>query len=360
MLWQFELKKSLFYAKIILLAKKSSNFTLYFYEKKNMSDYQLSKKILDTAKQTLTIEAQAVFALINQLDNDFAESVQVILKSKGRVVVTGIGKSAIIARKAVATLNSTGTAALFMHAADAIHGDLGMIRHDDIIVCLSKSGATPEIKVLVSMLKRLGNILIGIVGSRPSFLAAKADFVIMTKVSQEACPNNLAPTASTTAQLAICDALAVCLLELKQFTSADFAKYHPGGALGKRLYLRAAEMYEHHQRPKVYTDTKMIDLIVEMSSKRLGATAVLDETECLVGIVTDGDLRRAMAKQKDMMSLLAKDVMSENPKTVTENELATSVLDKMHHHKISQIIVMKNQQYMGMIHLHDLVKEGLI
>ena len=210
------------------------------------------------------------------------------------------------------------------------------------------------------MLKRLGNTFIGIVGSKQSFLAEKSYFVIMTKVSQEACPNNLAPTASTTAQLAMCDALAVCLLDLKSFSSTDFAKYHPGGALGKRLYLRASEMYARHARPRVYADTKMIDLIVEMSSKRLGATAVLDNNEQLVGIVTDGDLRRALANGNDVMSMLAKDLMSKNPKTVAEDMLAVQVLDKMQQHKITQIIVMKGQQYMGMIHLHDLIREGLV
>ena len=327
-----------------------------------MSELQLSTaiKILNLAKQTLAIEGQAVLSLIEQLNTDFSDAVQAILKSEGRVVVTGIGKSAIIARKAVATFNSTGTPSLFMHAADAIHGDLGMIHNDDVVVCISKSGATPEIKVLVSMLKRLGNTLIGIVGSKQSFLAEKSDFVIMTKVSQEACPNNLAPTASTTAQLAMCDALAVCLLDLKSFSSTDFAKYHPGGALGKRLYLRASEMYARHARPRVYADTKMIDLIVEMSSKRLGATAVLDNNEQLVGIVTDGDLRRALANGNDVMSMLAKDLMSKNPKTVAEDMLAVQVLDKMQQHKITQISVMKGQQYMGMIHLHDLIREGLV
>ncbi|MGB1204878.1 MAG: KpsF/GutQ family sugar-phosphate isomerase [Chitinophagales bacterium] len=325
-----------------------------------MSDSQLSIEILRQAKQTLAIESQAVLSLIDQLNEDFSGAVQAILKSEGRVVMTGIGKSAIIARKAVATFNSTGTAALFMHAADAIHGDLGMIASNDVIICLSKSGTTPEIKVLVSMLKRLGNTLIAIVGSKQSFLAQKADFVVMTKVTQEACPNNLAPTASTTAQLAMCDALAVCLLQLKQFSSADFAKYHPGGTLGKRLYLRAADMYVHHAPPQVYVNTKMIDLIVEMSSKRLGATAVLDKNNRLVGIVTDGDLRRALVAGNNVMSMLAKDLMSKNPKTVAENELAIQVLDKMQQYKITQIIVMKEQQYIGMIHLHDLVKEGLI
>lgn len=316
------------------------------------------KEILDIAKKSLKIEADAVLQLQNQLNSDFYKSVEKIFNSKGRVVVTGIGKSAIIANKIVATFNSTGTPSLFMHAADAIHGDLGMIQADDVIICISKSGNTPEIKVLAPLLKQSGNLLIAIVGNTESYLAKQADYVLDTTVEIEACPNNLAPTTSTTAQLAMGDALAVCLLECREFTSSDFAKYHPGGALGKKLYLKVGDLSMQNEKPAVQLKDKLSKIILEISSKRLGMTCVLDG-EQLVGIITDGDLRRLMEKGYHQ-DLSADEIMSKNPKSIQKEELAIHALELMKNNNITQLIVMDHNSYSGVIHLHDLIREGIL
>lgn len=318
-----------------------------------------SEEIITSAKQTITEEAQAIAKLIDYIDDDFTKSVQYILQSKGRVVITGIGKSAIIANKIVATMNSTGTPAIFMHAADAIHGDLGIIQQDDVVICISKSGNTPEIKVLVPLLKRGNNKLIAITSNKNSVLAQQADSVLYAHVDKEACPNNLAPTTSTTAQLVLGDALAVCLLEMKHFGSSDFAKYHPGGALGKRLYLKVSDIISHNQKPEVSPDTDIKKVIVEISEKMLGVTAVLNNHQ-IVGIVTDGDIRRMLSKTDSIKGLTAKDIMSVNPKTIEVDCLAIDALHLMEKNKITQLLATKQGEYMGIIHLHNLIQEGLI
>lgn len=318
-----------------------------------------SEEIIISAKQTITEEAQAIAKLIDYIDDDFTKSVQYILQSKGRVVITGIGKSAIIANKIVATMNSTGTPAIFMHAADAIHGDLGIIQQDDVVICISKSGNTPEIKVLVPLLKRGNNKLIAITSNKNSVLAQQADSVLYAHVDKEACPNNLAPTTSTTAQLVLGDALAVCLLEMKHFGSSDFAKYHPGGALGKRLYLKVSDIVSHNQKPEVSPDTDIKKVIVEISEKMLGVTAVLNNHQ-IVGIVTDGDIRRMLSKTDSIKGLTAKDIMSFNPKTIEVDCLAIDALHLMEKNKITQLLATKQGEYVGIIHLHNLIQEGLI
>lgn len=318
-----------------------------------------SEEIITSAKQTITEEAQAIAKLIDYIDDDFTKSVQYILQSKGRVVITGIGKSAIIANKIVATMNSTGTPAIFMHAADAIHGDLGIIQQDDVVICISKSGNTPEIKVLVPLLKRGNNKLIAITSNKNSVLAQQADSVLYAYVNKEACPNNLAPTTSTTAQLVLGDALAVCLLEMKHFGSSDFAKYHPGGALGKRLYLKVSDIVSHNQKPEVSPDTDIKKVIVEISEKMLGVTAVLNNHQ-IVGIVTDGDIRRMLSKTDSIKGLTAKDIMSVNPKTIEVDCLAIDALHLMEKNKITQLLATKQGEYVGIIHLHNLIQEGLI
>ena len=318
-----------------------------------------SEEIITSAKQTITKEAQAIAKLIDYIDDDFTKSVQYILQSKGRVVITGIGKSAIIANKIVATMNSTGTPAIFMHAADAIHGDLGIIQQDDVVICISKSGNTPEIKVLVPLLKRGNNKLIAITSNKNSVLAQQADSVLYAHVDKEACPNNLAPTTSTTAQLVLGDALAVCLLEMKHFGSSDFAKYHPGGALGKRLYLKVSDIVSHNQKPEVSPDTDIKKVIVEISEKMLGVTAVLNNHQ-IVGIVTDGDIRRMLSKTDSIKGLTAKDIMSVNPKTIEVDCLAIDALHLMEKNKITQLLATKQGEYVGIIHLHNLIQEGLI
>jgi arabinose-5-phosphate isomerase len=305
------------------------------------------------------MEADSLRALKSLLGNDFADAVKKIHESKGRLVVTGMGKSAIVANKIVATLNSTGTPSMFMHAADAIHGDLGMVQLEDIILCISKSGESAEIKVLVPLVKQNGNVLIAIVGNIESFLAHHADFILDATVSQEACPNNLAPTSSTTAQMALGDALAVCLLELNGFSSSDFAKFHPGGALGKKLYLKVSDLYIQHQKPVVKENDSLQKVILEMTSKRLGATAVLNEKNVLTGIITDGDLRRMMEK-KFSQDIKAKEIMSHHPQTIDVDSLAVDALQIMRGNKITQLIVMKGKNYLGMVHVHDLLKEGLV
>ncbi|CAL1521082.1 KpsF/GutQ family sugar-phosphate isomerase [Chitinophaga sp. MM2321] len=319
-----------------------------------------TNNIREVAKRTIAVEAAAINDLQQFIDADFEKVVELVAQGKGRLVVTGIGKSAIIAQKIVATLNSTGTPALFMHAADAIHGDLGMIRQEDIVMCISKSGSSAEIKVLVPLVKNFGNTLIAMVGNTDSFLAAEADYVLNTTVSQEACPNNLAPTTSTTAQLAMGDALAVCLIEWHGFTAADFAKFHPGGALGKKLYLKVADLSKQHQAPKVLINSSLREVIVEISSGMLGVTAVLDEKELLKGIITDGDLRRMLEKNVATASVTAKDIMSLHPKMIQQDELAINALEMMRRNDITQLLVMDGERYTGIIHLHDLIREGII
>lgn len=316
-------------------------------------------QVVAIAKATLEIEAQSISALIKFIDTDFTKAVSELFNSKGRVIVTGVGKSAIIAQKITATFNSTGTPAVFMHAADAVHGDLGIIQKSDTIICISKSGNTPEIKVLIPLLKNSGNKLIAMVGNIDSFLSKQADYIINCTVEKEACPNNLAPTSSTTAQLAMGDALAVCLLECRDFKSEDFAKFHPGGALGKRLYLKAGDLASQNQKPQVKKTDMVRNVLIEISSKRIGAAAVI-ENNILIGIITDGDIRRMMEKYENINDLTASDIMSENPKTIDADELAVNALNMMQKKNISQIIVTKRQQFFGFIHLHDLLKEGII
>jgi arabinose-5-phosphate isomerase len=305
-------------------------------------------------------ESQAVQRLIDYLDNSFEACVQAILTSKGRVVVTGIGKSAIIANKIVATLNSTGTPALFMHAADAIHGDLGMVQKEDIVICISKSGNTPEIKVLVPLLKRRGAQLVALVSNTQSYLAKQADYILNATIGEEACPNNLAPTTSTTVHLALGDALAVCLLELKNFTDRDFAELHPGGALGKQLYLKASDLVPNHDLPLVRPSTPLKDVILEISSKRLGCTAVVDDEMRLLGIITDGDLRRMLQKDVDLRTARASDIMTKTPKTIDFNEYAVKALHMMQESSITQLAVVSQDKVVGFVHLHDLLKEGIV
>lgn len=315
--------------------------------------------ILDIAKQTIENESDAIKNLIPQLSSDFEEAVNCILESKGRVVISGVGKSALIASKIVATFNSTGTPAIFMHAADAIHGDLGTVQKNDVVICISKSGNTEEIKMLIPLIKRGGNKLIGITGQMDSILAKQANFALNTYVEKEACPNNLAPTTSTTAQLVIGDALAICLLKLKGFSSEDFAKYHPGGALGKKLYLRVSDIVENNLKPKVSANSKVKEVIVEISEKMLGVTAVL-ENDKVVGIVTDGDIRRMLNKHENIGGLTAKDIMTSNPKTVNTNILAIKALEIMQGQGISQLLVMNEEEYVGVIHIHNLINEGIL
>lgn len=317
-------------------------------------------EMLDTARKTFRMESEAIRSLAHRLTTDFETVVRRIADCSGRVVFTGIGKSAIIAQKIVATFNSTGTPALFMHAGDAIHGDLGMIQPADIIVCLSKSGESPEIRLLVPLLKHLENPLVAIVGNLDSVLATQADFLLDTSVDQEACPNNLAPTASTTAQLAMGDALAVCLMQLNGFSPADFAKFHPGGALGKKLYLRVQDLSVHNEKPSVSADTPMTEVILEITRKRLGMTVVIDQTGDILGIITDGDLRRMLNEKPSWELLHAKDVMHPNPRTISGEELAVDALETMRKNNITQLIVLDGGHYMGVIHLHDLIREGLI
>jgi arabinose-5-phosphate isomerase len=320
----------------------------------------IAKNIKQIAKDALINEARAVENLTNYIDNDFEACVREILQSKGRVVITGIGKSAIIANKIVATMNSTGTPALFMHAADAIHGDLGMIQGEDIVICLSKSGNTPEIKVLVPLLKRRGSKLVALVSNKNSYLAEHADYVLNATIAEEACPNNLAPTTSTTAQLALGDALAICLLELREFSSADFAKYHPGGALGKQLYLKVEDVFSNNQVPLVTAATSLRDVILEISSKRLGATAVVDEAQNLLGIITDGDLRRMLQKESNFAAIKAADIMTRTPKMIDKSEFAVKALQVMQENNITQLVVKDGSRVVGFIHLHDLLKEGIV
>lgn len=318
-----------------------------------------TSEILHLAKDTIFKQSKSINFLASLLTDDFSQVVQQIYHSKGRVIVTGIGKSAIIAQKIVATFNSTGTPAVFMHAADAIHGDLGSILKDDVVVCISKSGNTPEIKVLVPLIKNFKNSLIAITGNVDSYLAKQADFVLNTYVDKEACPNNLAPTTSTTAQLVMGDALAICLLKMRGFSSEDFAKYHPGGALGKTLYLKVSDLTIHNMKPQVSPEANIREVIVSISESRLGATAVL-EKEKIIGIITDGDIRRMLNTHEQFTHLTAKDVMSKSPKTIAHHELAVKALALLEKNDISQVLVEEGGNYVGVVHLHDLIKEGII
>ena len=317
------------------------------------------QKILALARKTIDIESRSIVDLKKQIDSDFVEVVKKVVASKGRVVISGIGKSAIIANKMVATFNSTGTPSLFMHAADAIHGDLGMIQKNDIVILISNSGTTPEIKVLAPLIKNGGNILVAMVGKKNSDLARYSDFILNTAVKQEACPHNLAPTSSTTAQLAMGDALAVCLLEARGFTSKDFAKYHPGGALGKKLYLKVSDLWSNNPKPIVSPNTPITDVILEITSKRLGCTAVVEKNK-LVGIITDGDLRRMMQQKGKFETLTAKDIMNKKPKQIESETMAVEALAVMKSFNITQLVVTEKKRFVGFIHLHDLLKEGII
>ncbi|MBC7875230.1 MAG: KpsF/GutQ family sugar-phosphate isomerase [Ferruginibacter sp.] len=320
----------------------------------------MSISIKQVALKTVELEAQSIAGLASFIDDDFEKAVHAIANSKGRIVVSGIGKSAVIAQKIVSTFNSTGSPSIFMHAADAIHGDLGMVQQEDVVIIISKSGESPEIKVLVPLIRNFGNILIGMVGSIQSYLAKNCTILLNTTVEQEACPNNLAPTTSTTAQLVMGDALAVCLMELKGFQSDDFAKFHPGGMLGKKLYLRVADLFVHNEKPKVLATQSLKEVILEMTAKRLGITAVVDNENNLLGIITDGDLRRMLEKTVAIDEVKAGDIMTVNPKTIGPDELAVDALDLMRQNEISQLGVVEKGKYAGIIHLHDLIREGLI
>ena len=320
----------------------------------------LVKNIKNVAQKVLINEANAVKQLINFIDEDFENCVKEIYYLSGRVVVTGIGKSAIIANKIVSTLNSTGTPSLFMHAADAIHGDLGMVQKEDMVICISKSGNTPEIKVLTPLLKRTGAKLVGLVSNMDSYLAIQSDYVLNATIGEEACPNNLAPTTSTTVHLAMGDALAVCLLNLRGFDSKDFAKYHPGGSLGKKLYLKVDDIYPNHEVPKVSRQTSLKEVILEMSRKRLGAVAIVDEREYLLGIITDGDLRRMLENNLNLSTSTAQDIMTVTPKVLEKGDYATKALHTMQQNNIAQLVVLDRRKVVGFVHLHDLLKEGIV
>ena len=318
-----------------------------------------NNQIIATAIRTIKLETDSIDKLKDFIDEHFVEAVNKIAASNGRLVVSGIGKSAIIAQKIVATFNSTGTPAIFMHAADAIHGDLGMVQREDVIIIISKSGDSPEIKVLVTLIKNFGNLLIAIVGNTTSFLAKQCDLILNTTVDQEACPNNLAPTTSTTAQMVMGDALAICLMEIKGFGTADFAKFHPGGMLGKKLYLKVSDLSSQNEMPAVLGKATVNEVIVEMTKKRLGTTVVLDTDNVIIGIITDGDLRRMLEKTTDFSLLNAKDIMTANPKTIGGDVLVVDALEIMKAKNISQLVVVENNKYAGIIHVHDLIREGI-
>lgn len=320
----------------------------------------MSSDLLAIARKTIELEAESVSGLLPLLTTDFEKAVRHVFSSKGRLVISGIGKSALIAQKIVASLNSTGTPSIFLHAADALHGDLGMVQPDDTVMIISKSGESPEIKLLTQLIKGFQNTLIALCGNASSSLVKAADFFLDTTVSEEACPNNLAPTSSTTAQMVMGDALAVCLMRLRGFDAADFARYHPGGTLGKRLYLRVADLYIQNEKPEVKLDSNLREIIIEMTRRRLGATVVTDRNGKVKGIITDGDLRRMLEKNLDTLNLTAQDIMSPAPKTIDPSVLAAKALNVMRSHNITQLIVAEQEQYKGIIHLHDLIKEGII
>jgi arabinose-5-phosphate isomerase len=320
----------------------------------------MTASVKQIALKTIELESQSISGLSQFINSDFEKAVSVIAHNKGRLVISGIGKSAVIAQKIVATLNSTGTPSIFMHAADAIHGDLGIVQQEDVVMIISKSGESPEIKVLVPLIKNFKNILIGMVGSIDSYLAKQSDIILNTTVEQEACPNNLAPTSSTTAQLVMGDALAVCLMETKGFNGDDFAKFHPGGTLGKKLYLRVADLYIKNEKPKLKKEATLTEIIFEISSKRLGATAIVDDADTLLGIITDGDLRRMLEKKISLDEITAAEIMTGTAKTIAADELAVAALDLMRKKAITQLVVTDGRKYLGFIHLHDLIREGLI
>lgn len=321
----------------------------------------MNEKILETALRTIKLEADSVAGLAKYINEDFEKTVEAIFNSSGRLVLSGVGKSAIVAQKIVATLNSTGTPSLFMHAADAIHGDLGMIQKEDVVMLISKSGESPEIKVLIPLIRNFGNVLIGMAGDPKSFLAKNSNYFLNTTVTQEACPNNLAPTSSTTAQMVMGDTIAVCLMEKAGFSGSDFAKFHPGGNLGKRLYLRVKDLYPYNTKPKVSPEAGLKQVIVEITKGRLGATAVIDLGERIAGIITDGDLRRMLETSERLENIQAKDILTSNPKTILADELAVNALEILRSNDISQLLVVnKHHEYLGMLHLHDLVKEGIV
>ncbi len=342
-----------------------ANITLKVFIKKpfllKFNFAPMNEKIISSALHTIDLEAESVAGIRRFIDDGFVKVVQSIHQSKGRVVVSGIGKSAIVGQKIVATLNSTGTPALFLHAADAIHGDLGMVQEDDIVIIISKSGESPEIKVLAPLIKSFGNTLVGMIGKKDSFLARTADLVLDTSVEKEACPNNLAPTTSTTAQMVMGDALAVCLMEINHFTGKDFARFHPGGNLGKRLYLKVDDIYRMNARPKVKADTPLKDIIIEISKGRVGATAVVDDADRVTGVVTDGDVRRMLENASDVRQFKAVDIFCNNPKTAQPDLLAVEAFELLKKFDISQLIITDTDgYYLGMLHLHDLIREGII
>ena len=318
------------------------------------------RSIITSALRSIELQASSIAGLSLFINESFEKAVNLLAHSSGRLVITGIGKSAIVAQKIVATMNSTGTPALFMHAADAIHGDLGMVQPADTVMVISKSGDSPEIKVLAPLLRNFGNTLIGMVGNMDSYLAKQSDIILNTTVAQEACPNNLAPTTSTTAQMVMGDALAVCLMETRGFNSTDFAKYHPGGALGKKLYLRVADLLLTHGKPVIKSGATIKEAILEITKKRLGAAAVLDDNEEVIGIITDGDIRRMLEKYDSFATLSANDIMSKNPKTIEADAMAVAALEKMRDNNINQLIALDKDRYAGIIHLQDLVREGII
>lgn len=320
----------------------------------------MKNKIIATAKKTIDLEARSISNLSGLLDQDFEKAINAINNCDGRLVVSGIGKSAIIAQKIVATLNSTGTPSVFLHAADAIHGDIGMVQQNDIVMIISKSGESPEIKVLVPLIKNFKNTIIAMCGNMQSYLVKCADIILNTTVSEEACPNNLAPTSSTTAQMVMGDAIAICLMEIKGFSTEDFAKFHPGGTLGKKLYLRVSDLIINNEKPAVKENSPLKDVIIEITKKRLGAAVILDDMEFVLGIITDGDLRRMLEKNLFTTDVKAKDIMTLHPKTIESSQLAVNALDIMRKKNITQLIVLENNRYAGIVHLHDLVREGII
>jgi arabinose-5-phosphate isomerase len=350
-----------FFIKGILYKFAPHKDTTFFYTNKfyKISVLNSSQTITAIAKRTITTESKAITKLLDFIDADFVKSVEIIYQSKGRLIVTGIGKSAIIAQKIVATMNSTGTPSMFLHASEAIHGDLGMVQPNDVLICISKSGNSPEIKVLVPIIQRFGNTLIAMTGNRTSFLAKGSDYVLDTTVEKEACPLNLAPTTSTTAQLVMGDALAVCLMELRDFKSEDFAKYHPGGALGKKLLLQVKDMLEHSLKPMVGPETSVKQAIFEISEKRLGVTAVVEKGK-VIGIITDGDIRRMLNERDSITNLTARDIMTQNPKTVQSSDMVVDAFNILEDFYITQLVVLEGDIYKGILHLHDILKEGIV
>jgi arabinose-5-phosphate isomerase len=320
----------------------------------------MKNKIIATAKKTIDLEARSISNLSDLLDQDFEKAINAIDNCDGRIVISGIGKSAIIAQKIVATLNSTGTPSVFLHAADAIHGDIGMVQQNDIVMIISKSGESPEIKVLVPLIKNFKNTIIAMCGNMQSYLVKCADIILNTTVTEEACPNNLAPTSSTTAQMVMGDVIAICLMEIKGFSTEDFAKFHPGGTLGKKLYLRVSDLIINNEKPAVKENSPLKDVIIEITKKRLGAAVILDDKEFVLGIITDGDLRRMLEKNLFTTDVKAKDIMTLHPKTIESSQLAVNALDIMRKKNITQLIVLENNRYAGIVHLHDLVREGII